>query len=139
MYKPRTSACTRWWSCLAAIVLAALLSHTNPLLHAQATPPLRVAAAADLQPLLPALLTSYERQTGQHVEASFASSATLATQIENGAPFDVFLSADMALPERIAQHGFAAAGATPKPYARGTLVLWTRNQSGLDPLNMQLL
>ena len=139
MYKPRTNVCTRWWSCFAATVLAVLLSHSNPPLYAQAQPPLRVAAAADLQPLLPALITSYERQTGQHVEASFASSATLATQIENGAPFDVFLSADMALPRKIVHDGFAAAGSAAQPYARGTLVLWTRNQSGAGALTMQLL
>src|SRR4051795_7318242 len=105
----------------------------------QTSPPVLVAAAADLEPLLPALLMSYERETGEHVEASFASSATLATQIENGAPFDVFLSADMALPERIAHDGFAAPGSTAQPYARGTLVLWTRNRSGLPPLTMQML
>ena len=45
---------------------------------------------ADLEPLLPSLLANYQRETGEHVEASFASSATLATQIENGAPFDCF-------------------------------------------------
>ena len=100
---------------------------------------MRVAAAADLEPLLPSLLTAYERQSGQHVQASFASSATLATQIENGAPFDVFLSADMALPERIVRDGFAVSGAPAQPYARGTLVLWTRNQSGLGQLSMQTL
>src|SRR6202000_2576464 len=119
MYKPRTNACARWWSCFVAMALAVLLSHTNPLANAQAQPPLRVAAAADLQPLLPALLTSYERQTGQHAEASFASSATLATQIESGAPFDVFLSADMALPRKIVHDGFAAPGGAAQPYARG--------------------
>ena len=138
MYKPRTNARMRWWSCFAAIALAVLFSPSNAPLYAQA-PPLRVAAAADLQPLLPALLNSYERQTGQHVEASFASSATLATQIENGAPFDVFLSADMALPQKIVHDGFAPAGSAAQPYARGTLVLWTRNQSGVGPLTMQLL
>jgi molybdate transport system substrate-binding protein len=107
--------------------------------RAQAHPPVRIAAAADLQPVLPELLVNYEHQTGERVEASFASSATLATQIENGAPFDVFLSADMALPERIVHDGFAAAGSKAQSYARGTLVLWTRNQNGIGPLNMQLL
>ncbi len=101
--------------------------------------PLRIAAAADLQPLLPAVLHSYEQQTGQKAEASFASSTVLATQIENGAPFDVFLSADMTLPEKIAHDGFAAPGASAAPYARGTLVLWTRNQSGIAQLGMQQL
>ena len=106
--------------------------------------PLRIAAAADLQPVLPPLLLAYQRQTGRRVEASFASSATLATQIENGAPFDVFLSADMALPQKIAREGFAvtsnaAAGNAVQPYARGTLVLWTRNESDLSQLTMALL
>jgi molybdate transport system substrate-binding protein len=110
----------------------------EPLL-AQSQAPVRVAAAADLQPLLPSLLANYERESGQHVEASFASSAILATQIENGAPFDVFLSADMALPERIVRDGFAATGQTAQPYARGTLVLWTRHQSGVRQLSMEAL
>ena len=106
---------------------------------ALAQSPLRIAAAADLQPLLPTLLKSYATQTGQKAEASFASSAMLAIQIENGAPFDVFLSADMALPEKIVRDGFAAASSTARPYARGTLVLWTRNQSGIIQLDMRQL
>ena len=126
-------------SCLALLAILPFLSVFPAASRAQTPPPVRVAAAADLEPLLPALLVSYERQTGEHVEASFASSATLAMQIENGAPFDVFLSADMALPDRIAHDGFATPGSAAQPYARGTLVLWTRNQSGLPPLNMQVL
>jgi molybdate transport system substrate-binding protein len=103
-------------------------------------PPLRIAAAADLEPLLPALLKAFEQQTGMHGEASFASSATLASHIENGAPFDVFLSADMMLPQRIVQDGLATAGATASPYARGALVLWARNgAAGTPALSMQLL
>jgi molybdate transport system substrate-binding protein len=75
-----------------------------------------------------------------HTEVSFASSATLATQIENGAPFDVFLSADMTLPQRIVRDGFAATGSTAAPYARGTLVLWARNASASqEALTLQQL
>jgi molybdate transport system substrate-binding protein len=123
-----------------SVVCALLLLLQSPkVLRAQDQVPVRVAAAADLEPLLPSLLTEYERQSGQHVQASFASSAILATQIENGAPFDVFLSADMALPDRIVHDGFAASEASPQPYARGTLVLWARNQSGLGQLSMQAL
>jgi molybdate transport system substrate-binding protein len=124
---------------LSAAGLLLLLLQSPKILRAQDHASLRLAAAADLEPLLPSILTEYERQSGQHVQASFASSATLATQIENGAPFDVFLSADMALPERIVRDGFAASGVPAQPYARGTLVLWTRNQSGLGQLNMQVL
>jgi molybdate transport system substrate-binding protein len=132
---------SRQWSALAALLVLMFFAQKGPGLFAQTRTqaPVRVAAAADLEPLLPALLRNYERQTGEHVEASFASSATLATQIENGAPFDVFLSADMALPEKIVHDGFAAAGDSAQPYARGTLVLWTRNQSGVAQLTMQLL
>jgi molybdate transport system substrate-binding protein len=120
----------------------ALLLGRVPAEAAQATPTpsLRVAAAADLEPLLPALLRAFEQQTGTHAEASFASSATLASQIENGAPFDVFLSADMTLPQRIVRDGLAAPAAAAAPYARGTLVLWTRNGvPATAALNMQLL
>jgi molybdate transport system substrate-binding protein len=124
---------------LSAAGMLLLLLQSPKILRAQDHAPVRVAAAADLEPLLPSLLTEYERQSGQHVQASFASSATLATQIENGAPFDVFLSADMALPQRIVRDGFAASGVSAQPYARGTLVLWTRNQSGLSQLSMQAL
>lgn len=131
----------RRWPWLAALAIVMFLAQSRITLLAQprAQTPVRVAAAADLEPLLPGVLANYERETGQHVEASFASSATLATQIENGAPFDVFLSADMALPERIVHDGFALAGQTAQPYARGTLVLWTRNQSGVRQLSMEAL
>ncbi len=124
---------------LAVVLVATMLALSAMTLHAQTGATVRVAAAADLEPLLPALLASYEHQTGQHVEASFASSATLATQIENGAPFDVFLAANMAFPQKVAQDGFAAAGSSVAPYARGTLVLWTRNQSGVSQLSMPSL
>jgi molybdate transport system substrate-binding protein len=133
-----TFRCWRW-SWLAALSIVVFFAQSHIALSAQSQAPVRIAAAADLEPLLPSLLAKYERETGQHVEASFASSATLATQIENGAPFDVFLSADMALPERIVNDGFAAAGETAQPYARGTLVLWTRHQSGVRQLSMEAL
>lgn len=124
---------------LALLLPLLLIFELSPSSLAQTQPPTRVAAAADLEPLLPSLLANYERQTGRHVEASFASSATLATQIENGAPFDIFLSADMALPAKVARDGFAAPGSAVAAYARGTLVLWTRDQSGIRLLNMQQL
>ena len=78
-----------------ALAFFALLPVT---MFAQQT--LRIAAAADLQPVLPSLLADYAAQSKQRVEASYQSSATLAMQIENGAPFDLFLSADMAYPRK---------------------------------------
>jgi molybdate transport system substrate-binding protein len=98
----------------------------------------RVAAAADLQPVLPVLTAQYEKATGVKVVVSFGSSATLATQIENGAPMDLFMSADFVNPEKIVAAGLAD-GSAPTPYARGTLVLWTRKDSGLLPLSVERL
>jgi molybdate transport system substrate-binding protein len=108
------------------------------LAEANAQTPLRIAAAADLEPLLPPILQQFEQATGIHAEASFQASAVLTTQIQNGAPFDLFLSADTGYPKRLIDAGLAdAAGtadsSTPIIYARGTLVLWTRNDSHLTP------
>ncbi len=95
--------------------------------------PLRIAAAADLQPVLPPLLREFETQTGIRADASFQSSATLANQIINGAPFDLFLAADTSFPQRVIDAG-RAEETRPLPYAEGTLVLWTRNDSGVSSL-----
>ncbi len=119
----------RFW--LAAF-LALFLSHA---LLAQQT--LRIAAAADLQPILPPLIKKFEQQQSAiTVLASYKSSAILATQILSGAPFDLFLAADMSYPQRIVAGG-KAESPQPLPYARGTLVLWTRNDSGLRDLSLK--
>lgn len=115
---------------LAAVALCALN------MRAQQT--LRVAAAADLQPLLPAILDEFTAQTGIRTQASYKSSATLATAIINGAPFDLFLAADLSFPQRVIAAGLAAEH-QPVPYARGTLVLWTRNDSRFHPLTIGTL
>jgi molybdate transport system substrate-binding protein len=99
---------------------------------------LRVAAAADLQPVMPVLAQAYEHATGVKLVVSFGSSATLAEQILNGAPMDIFLGADFVYPEKVVAAGLAD-GTGPTPYARGTLVLWARKDSPLQPLSMELL
>jgi len=106
--------------------------------------PLRVAAAADLEPVLPPILVQFQKNTGIHAEATFQASATLTTQIQNSAPFDVFFSADLGFPKRLIDAGLAdAAGSadstTPITYARGTLVLWKRKDSQLPPPSLDLL
>jgi len=106
--------------------------------------PLRVAAAADLEPVLPRILSQFQQTTGIRAEATFQASAALAAQIQNGAPFDLFLSADMGYPKRLIDAGLAdAAGSAdstvPIIYARGTLVLWSRKDSRLSPPSLELL
>ncbi|MGB7267812.1 MAG: molybdate ABC transporter substrate-binding protein [Terracidiphilus sp.] len=110
--------------------------------HAQT--PLRVAAAADLEPVLPPILVEFEHASGIHVEVTYQASAMLTTEIENGAPFDLFLSADLSYPKRLIDAGLAdAAGSpdstTPITYAKGTLVLWERKISGLPPPSLNIL
>jgi molybdate transport system substrate-binding protein len=112
--------------------------------HVLAQAALRVAAAADLQPVLPPILDQFRQSTGINVEATYQASAALTSQIQNGAPFDLFLSADLGFPKRLIDAGLAdAAGAadstTPITYSRGTLVLWTRKDSRLPPPSLDLL
>jgi len=99
---------------------------------------LRVAAAADLQPVMPVLSQAYEHATGVKLVVSFGSSSTLATQILGGAPMDIFLGADFIYPEKVVAAGLADSAA-PTAYAKGTLVLWARKDSGLLPLSIERL
>jgi molybdate transport system substrate-binding protein len=92
---------------------------------------LTVAAASDLQSALPAIASRFEKDTGQKVTLTFGSSGNFFTQIQNGAPFDVFLSADIDYPRRLEASGGAERGSLDQ-YATGRLVLWTRNDSGID-------
>ena len=98
---------------------------------------LHIAAAADLQPVMPALAQAYEKKTGVKLIVSTGSSSTLATQILNGAPMDVFLGADFTFPEKVVAAGLAESK-EPIPYAKGTLVLWSRRDLAA-PLTMELL
>jgi len=122
----------------AAKTLAAVLAAACGVAASYGQTPLRVAAAADLEPVLPPILAQFEKATGIHAEATYQASAMLTTQIQNGAPFDVFFSADLSYPKKLIDAGLADAAGTPDSstpivYAHGTLVLWTRNDSHLTP------
>jgi molybdate transport system substrate-binding protein len=82
-----------------------------------------VAAAANLSETATSLGSQFEAQTGIKPIFSFASTAQLTTQIENAAPFDVFLSADAQHVDQLDQKNLLAPG-TPAPYAIGVLALW---------------
>jgi molybdate transport system substrate-binding protein len=92
---------------------------------------LAVAAASDLQAALPVIAAQFEKDTGQKVTLTFGSSGNFFAQIRNGAPFDVFLSADIEYPRQLEQAGAAKRGSL-YAYATGRLVLWTRTDSGID-------
>ncbi|HET9088429.1 MAG TPA: molybdate ABC transporter substrate-binding protein [Acidobacteriaceae bacterium] len=99
---------------------------------------MRIAAAADLQPLLPALAKSFQNSTGTPVQVSYASSATLATQILNGAPYDLFLAANSAFPQKVVDAKLSEQR-SPVVYARGVLVLWAAHGVTSEPLTMHAL
>lgn len=124
----------KWIACVLLLAGLAVVGGAQ----AQKPKTLRVAAAADLQPIMPAFQFAYEKEFGVKLEVTFGSSSSLATQIKNGAPFDVFLGADYTFPEQV-----IAAGLTveklPTQYAQGTLVLWSRKDSPLGPPRAELL
>ncbi|MFN8348148.1 MAG: molybdate ABC transporter substrate-binding protein [Spirosomataceae bacterium] len=90
-----------------------------PPLHAQTV---RVAVAANAQFAMEELKAVFEKQTGITVETVINSSGKITTQIQQGAPFDVFLSADMHYPEVLFKEGFTTEA--PKIYGYGSLVVW---------------
>ena len=92
---------------------------------------INVAAAADLSAALQEVAANYEKRTGVAVKLSFGASGALTQQIQNGAPFDVFFSADMDYPRQLIAGG-QADGATLYRYAVGQLVLWVPKDSPLD-------
>jgi molybdate transport system substrate-binding protein len=95
------------------------------------SPELVVAAAADLSTALQEIGDNYERKTGAKIKLSFGASGALTQQIQNGAPFDLFFSADMDYPRQLIAAG-DADGASLYQYAVGKLVLWVPVDSSLD-------
>jgi molybdate transport system substrate-binding protein len=94
---------------------------------------LKIAAAADLQFVFREIATRFEKQTGHAVELTFGSSGNFFSQIQNGAPFDLFFSADVDYPAKLEAAGLVEPG-TLSRYASGRIVLWVRKES---PINVQ--
>ncbi|CAN5448200.1 molybdate ABC transporter substrate-binding protein [soil metagenome] len=92
-----------------------------------AAPPLHIAAAADLASCIAELNEGFAKTVGgAEVRTSTGSSGNFFAQIKNGAPFDVFLSADMDYPRELAKGRFADPS-TLEVYAHGQLLMWTVN------------
>lgn len=97
-------------------------------MQVKAAEPFTVAIAANLKYVFDDLATEFKKETGIEVQSVLNASGKIATQVRQGAPFDVFMSADMEFPEGLYKEGFAVTA--PKPYAYGLLVLWS--QTGAD-------
>jgi len=98
---------------------------------------LRVAVAANLQGVIKVLAKDFKEKTGIEIEPIAGSSGNLATQIKNGAPFDVFLSADISFPEGLFNEGFATKA--PDVYAYGSLVIVSTQDIGFENWERSLL
>jgi len=103
-------------------LIAILLAGCGPIARAG---DLIVAGASDLSPLTAALEQGFEKATHQKIRFTLASSGSLAHQIENGAPFDVFLSADERSVKELADAGHLEKDVVI--YATGRLGLWSKD------------
>jgi molybdate transport system substrate-binding protein len=110
---------------LIFLMFTAVLLHTG--LFAQN---IRVAAAANLQSVIEVLQKDFKQKTGIVIEPVIGSSGKLVAQISNGAPFDVFLSADMSFPETLFKTGFALK--KPVVYATGSLIICSSQNIGFN-------
>src|SRR6266446_1242020 len=99
-----------------------------------------VAAASDLGFAVKEIIAVFEHDTCNKVRLSLGSSGTFEAQISNGAPFDVFLSADIAYPRELERKGLAEPG-TIFVYAVGRIVVWAPKSSPIEveKLGMQSL
>jgi molybdate transport system substrate-binding protein len=105
--------------------------------RALAAESITVAAAADLNYALNELANRFEATSGVKVTLSFGASGNLYSQIQKGAPFDLFFSADEEYPKKLASAGIADVSSL-RIYALGHLVLWVPNNSTFDPGKLQM-
>ena len=94
--------------------------------------PLLIAAAADMKFALDDVLAEFRKAHPEHdAKPTYGSSGTLFAQLDNGAPFDLFLSADGKFPRQLIERGKAEKDSL-FPYAIGHLVVWVPKESKLD-------
>jgi molybdate transport system substrate-binding protein len=115
------------------IILILLLGATAmlPASAAAAGRPLTIAAAANLRDVMQALVADFlKTQPDAKVDVVLGSSGKFAEQIAQGAPYDLFFSADLEYPQRLVTGQLASS--TVRTYARGQLVLWSATRTGHD-------
>ncbi|MCY1290272.1 Molybdate-binding protein ModA [compost metagenome] len=110
----------------AAAALFALLA-----LGSASAAEVQVAVAANFTAPIQAIAKDFEKDTGHKLVAAYGATGQFYTQIKNGAPFEVFLSADDTTPAKLEKEGDAVAGSR-FTYAIGTLVLWSAQEGYVD-------
>jgi molybdate transport system substrate-binding protein len=108
-------------------VLVALL-FISPLCAAQ---DFTVAAAADLQFAMQDIVGQFQSQTGKNVRVIYGSSGNFFQQVQNGAPFDMFFSANLDYPKKLEAAGLIEPGSYYQ-YGRGKIVIWVPNGSKIN-------
>ena len=98
---------------------------------------LKVAVAANMQGVIKVLGKDFKQKTGIGIEPIVGSSGNLSTQIKNGAPYDLFLSADMGFPESLFKEGFSLK--QPEVYAYGSLIICSTQNIGFENWERVLL
>jgi molybdate transport system substrate-binding protein len=123
--KPFSQRINRYLAAVAALFLIASLARA-----AQAEE-LTIAAAADLTFAFKDVAAKFQEQTHDTAKMSYGSSGNFFAQIQNGAPFDMFFSADIGYAKKLEDAGLAEPGSLYE-YAVGKIVLWAPNNSQLD-------
>lgn len=118
--------------CPLRILCALCASVATPLASYAQQTQLNIAAAADLKFALTDVATAYEKQSGVQCNLTFGSSGNFFAQIQNGAPFDIFFSADSDYPGKLNEAGLVLPNSADS-YAVGKLSLWVPANSKLTP------
>jgi molybdate transport system substrate-binding protein len=116
-----------WFRLLTALLVALVLCTPGR----AAADEITIAAAADLTFAFKDVGTRFEKETGNTLKFTFGSSGNFLTQIQNGAPFDMFFSADIGYPKKLEAAGLIEPGSLYE-YATGAIVIWVPNASTLD-------
>ena len=127
----KTTSClaVTFWKQLSTILLFLVVASCSPKKNT-----LTIATAANMQFAMNALVEAYEAETGTECEIILGSSGKLTAQIQEGAPYDLFFSADTKFPEALKESG-KTIGA-PIIYAQGQLVLWSIKEGRLLSLDL---
>jgi molybdate transport system substrate-binding protein len=124
----RGTTTRRNWFLVFPLIVSILIAQGE--LRAQGKE-IRVAAAADLSFAMAELSEKFEKQTGMQVNVTYGSSGNFFSQLQNGAPFDLFFSADIEYPKKLEFAGLAEPQ-TLYEYAIGRIVIWTPADAKVD-------
>jgi molybdate transport system substrate-binding protein len=123
----RKTNCRKWFSIFPLILSVFTAQHD---VRAQGKE-IRIAAAADLKFAMGELSKKFEKQTGTKVNVTYGSSGNVFSQMQNGAPFDLFFSADIEYPKKLEAAGLAEPE-TLYEYAVGRIAIWTPADAKVD-------